>query len=173
MLISLCTVIDTANAGDYGESGFMRLTTGNSESSDTGSILIGSGNAIDEKTLFPQAPRYKGGDSGNINITAGLAVNRGGNITMVAGGATGQPKRSKYDRADQQGGNVLIASGHSIEQSSGEVSIGSATAGREGKSGTMTLSTGDSNTGDAGMIGKCTHSSCKTSVDLCRISRCY
>lgn len=153
-LNSPCQVIDSANAGDNGGSGFIRLTTGNSESSDTGSILISSGNAVDEKTLFPQAPRYKGGDSGNINITAGLAVNRGGNITLLAGGATGQPKRSKYDRADQQGGDVIIASGYSIEQSSGEVNIGSASAGREGKSGTMTLSTGDSKTGDAGMIGK-------------------
>ena len=32
----------------------------------------------------------------------------------------------------QQGGNVIISSGDSIEASSGEVTIGSASAGRKG-----------------------------------------
>ena len=54
----------------------------------------------------------------------------------------------------QQGGNVIISSGDSIEASSGEVTIGSASAGRKGDSGILTLSTGDANTGDAGMIGE-------------------
>jgi hypothetical protein len=147
-------VIDTANAGEYGESGFMRLTTGNSDAANTGSILISTGNAVDEKTLIPHTPTYKGGDSGSINVTAGLAVNRGGNLTLVAGGATGQILRSKYDRADQQGGNVFISSGHSIEASSGEVTVGSASAGKKGDAGKMTISTGDAQKGNAGMIGE-------------------
>lgn len=152
------SVIDTSNAGEEGESGFMRLTTGSSDASNTGSILIRSGNAVDEQTLIPNAPNYKGGNSGSIDIIAGLAVNRGGNITMIAGGATGHAPRSRRSRFDkvehQQGGNVIISSGDSIEASSGEVTIGSASAGRKGDSGVLTLSTGDANTGDAGMIGE-------------------
>lgn len=145
-------VIDTANAGQEGDSGFMRLTTGNSDSSNSGSILISTGNAVDEQTIFPNTPTYKGGDSGNINITTGLAVKQGGNISMVAGGATGQIIRSKYDRRDQKGGDIYIASGHSIEASSGKVTVESTAAGKQGDSGTVTLSSGDANTGNAGMI---------------------
>lgn len=149
-------MIDTAQSGEEGESGFVQLTTGNSEASNTGSILIKTGNAIDERTLLvPDPPVYKGGDSGSINITAGLAVKQGGNITLQAGSATGQINRARYSRVSESkgsGGNVLIQSGDSIVASSGAVKVGSAAAGTKGDSGMLTLSTGDATGGDAGMI---------------------
>ena len=54
------TVVDTANAGVEGDSGFIQLTTGHSDSSNSGSILIATGNAVDEQTIFPDTPTYKG-----------------------------------------------------------------------------------------------------------------
>jgi hypothetical protein len=133
----------------------VQLTTGNSEAFDTGSILIRSGDSVDQRTLIPDAPTYKGRNSGNINITAGLAVNQGGNITIEAGTATGQIRRSRYSRESESegsGGNVLIESGKSFVASSGSVKVGSAKAGSKGDSGMLSLLTGNATEGDAGMI---------------------
>jgi hypothetical protein len=120
----------------------MKLSTGNTDTSDSGSIEITSGNAVDEQTNIPNSQRFKGGESGkyknlfyqtravtisnhhmpitstgSIRIAVGMGVHNGGNLTMTAGNATGN-----NDNKDHKGGDVIISSGGSgIKASSGDV----------------------------------------------------
>lgn len=134
----------------------MILSTGNSESKDTGDISIITGDAFHEHRVLPYGYTSSGGGvAGSINVTAGMGQVLGGNLTLSAGASTGYLGQDYNKKDHQTGGSVAIQSGESWASNSGTVTIATANAGlKGGDSGTLVIRTGTAVKGEAGFIGK-------------------
>ena len=94
-----------------------------------------------------------GGNGGSIILDAGIAhgekdtLDAGGNIEVQAG-------LSKHGN----GGSLIFQSGYGERTSSGAVTISTANAGKNGVSGTISITTGTTSTGDSGEFFCCNRS---------------